>query len=75
VLKKLGLAPQQSMYMADSALKDNVGARDLAMLTVLLLQPDGEYAAEAAPDEGHGPHVTIGAITELTQLLRSMETA
>jgi putative hydrolase of the HAD superfamily len=75
VLKKLGLAPQQSMYVADNARKDFVGARDLGMFTVLVRPPDGEYAAEAAPDEGHGPHVTIGAITELTQLLRSMETA
>jgi putative hydrolase of the HAD superfamily len=75
VLKQLGSAPQQSMYVADNVLKDFAGARELAMFTVLVLHPGGEYAASEPPDDHYRPHATIGAVTELSQLLLSMESA
>jgi putative hydrolase of the HAD superfamily len=73
ILQQLGTTPTCTMYVADNALKDFVGARQAGMFTLWVRRAEGEYARHLPPREEFAPHATISSLDELRQILEILE--
>jgi len=70
VLKKLGILPEQAVYVADNPKKDFLGARRIGMATIRFCFPSGEYAHLEPPSSEHAPDMVTNSLAGLRQLLR-----
>ncbi|MBN1910103.1 MAG: HAD family hydrolase [Pirellulales bacterium] len=69
VLQRLGVAPDEAVYVGDNPTKDFRGARQLGMETIRIRRPDGLYGhlKTACPEDA--PHWQIATLTELVSLM------
>ena len=68
-LKKLGVAGDEAVYIADNPLKDFIGARQMGVRTVRVRRPDGLYSHIDPPLAEYAPDFTIEDLTLLEEVL------
>jgi len=63
------IQPEKAIYIGDNPKKDFLGARQVGLITVRILRPEGEYNHLTPPTFQHAPHYTIHSLVELEALL------
>jgi putative hydrolase of the HAD superfamily len=69
-LEKLGVNPDDALYVGDNPLKDFLGARRLGMKTVWIRRTTGEYAKQEPPTPEHTSDYCIHSLTELRDIVQ-----
>ena len=69
-LEKLGVNPDDALYVGDNPLKDFLGARRLGMKTVWVRRTTGEYAKQEPPTSEHASDYCIHSLTELRDIIQ-----
>ncbi len=67
-LKRLGVSPQESVYIGNDTFRDIKGARDAGMVTILIMTKHGNKNESVAT-----PDFTIEHIDELNEVLKKLE--
>jgi putative hydrolase of the HAD superfamily len=70
-LREANVAPGDSVYIADNAAKDFVGATVVGMHSIQIVRPGGLYADVHAPDGGE-PELVISTLFELGEAARQL---
>jgi len=70
-LERLGVNPDDALYVGDNPLKDFLGARRLGMKTVWIRRTTGEYAKQEPPTPEHASDYCIHSLTELRNLIQA----
>jgi len=65
---RLGVPPFQCIYVADNALKDFLGAKQVGMYTIRIIRPSGEYSTCQPPSLDHKPDLSINSLKELLSI-------
>ena len=68
VLRKLAVAGQDAVYVADNPSKDFIGARQVDMWTARIRRPDGLYCHLEPPSAEHAPDEEINDLSCLKTL-------
>jgi putative hydrolase of the HAD superfamily len=68
-LERLGVNPDEAIYVGDNPLKDFLGARRLGMKTVWIRRATGEYAKQEPPTPEHASDYCIHSFTELRDIV------
>ena len=69
-LERLGVNPENALYVGDNPLKDFLGARRLGIKTVWVHRGQGEYANQEPPTPEHASDYCIHSLTELRNLIQ-----
>lgn len=69
VSERLGVQPQQAVYVGENSLKDFLGARRAGMRTIRVLGPAGFYTHESPPSVEHAADVEIESLGDLEEAL------
>lgn len=69
---KLGIAPEEALYIGDNPLKDFIGARRLGMKTARIVRPEGMHMQRKA-EEGYDADLTVHLLTELENWIAAGE--
>ncbi len=72
-MKKLGCAPEETVYIGDNPSKDFVGARKIGMRTVRIVRSEGMYMGRKAA-EGYEAEITVCLLTEVKMWLEQIGT-
>ena len=69
VSERLGVQPQQAVYVGENSLKDFLGARRAGMRTIRVLGPAGFYTHESPPSVEHAADLEIESLADLEEAL------
>ena len=69
-LEKLGVNPDDALYVGDNPLKDFLGARRLGIKTVWVRRGHGEYAKQEPPTPEHASDYCIHSLKELLDIIQ-----
>jgi len=65
---RLGVLPNQCIYVADNPMKDFFGAKKTGMYTIRIIHPNGEYSNCKPPSVEHKPDLITTSIKELLNI-------
>jgi putative hydrolase of the HAD superfamily len=69
-LEKLGVNPEDAIYVGDNPLKDFLGGRRLGIKTVWVRRGHGEYAKQEPPTPEYASDYCIRSLTELRDIIQ-----
>lgn len=69
VLRQLGVAPREAVYVADNPLKDFYGPRAIGMASIWSRHCDGDYCRLSPPTLAYAPDHTVDSVEQLEELL------
>lgn len=72
VLERLGVAPDQAVYVGDNPAKDFLGARAAGLRSIRLRRPAGVYAALEPATPEHAPDLEIDRLDALEPALAGL---
>lgn len=71
-IDRLGIAPQETVYIGDNTSKDFIGAGKIGMRTIRIIRPEGMYMRREAED-GFDADVTVHLLTEVAAWIQDAE--
>jgi putative hydrolase of the HAD superfamily len=69
ISERLGVKPEQAVYVGENSLKDFLGARQAGMRTIRVLGPAGFYTYESPPSVEHAADLEIDSLAHLEEAL------
>lgn len=69
ISQKLGVRPEEAVYVGENSLKDFLGARRAGMGTIRVLGPAGFYTHEPPPSIEHAADLEVDSLADLEQAL------